>query len=95
MIKSYSTDEGEFWIENYLGRDLNESEHFKWCNDFIDTYFPDKLTDEELVMEKHYKSKFKYQIAIAKKRFCESTSRGRHIINEDYQWDFIFLGKGL
>jgi len=95
MIKSYSTDDGEFWIENYLARDLNESEHFKWCNDFIDIYYPSELSDEEVVREKYYKSKFQYQMAVAKKRFCDSTTRGSYAINEDNHWDFIFFGKGL
>lgn len=55
MIKSYSADEGEFWLENYIARDLNAREHFKWCNDFIDTFFPSEPSDEELLIDKYHR----------------------------------------
>lgn len=95
MIKSYSTDEGEFWLENYIARDLNEREHFKWCNDFIDTFYPSELSDEELLTGKYHRSKFQFQMAVAKKRFCDFTGRGKYFVNEDNRWDFIFFGRGL
>lgn len=77
--------------ENLLPLD----KHIARRHELIEDFYPgrDKLCDDELLREKYYSSLFKFQKAIAIKRFIEYSGLG--LISGGTTYEFHYFGRGM
>jgi len=77
------------------GNLLPLDEHIKRQDELLEDFYPgrEKLTDDELLREKYYKSLHTFQQAIAQKRFIEFSKAG--MISGETSYEFNYFGKGI
>jgi len=91
MLADYYRDIFQPDPENLLPLD----KHIARRHELIEDFYPgrEKITDDELLREKYYKSLFSFQQAIATKRFIEYSKVG--MISGDHTYEFNYFGKGI